>query len=164
MARIPHAIREASVAFDQWADALQESADAMRSMATELRGIIARISELPDQAILEREAAARPRRGRVATVKETTATILREAAGEALHADTVLAEVRRRGYSLSERDPKATIVTALIRLARERDRGNSGEGVERLGVNYYRWVTSWDVPPPIAQPQPLGRSQTAPLQ
>ena len=50
-----------------------------------------------------------------------------------MHARDVVERLQRRGVPLSGRDPRATVVTALRRLAKE---GN----VEALGQNRYSWV------------------------
>jgi len=66
-----------------------------------------------------------------AGVKDTISEILRDSRVP-LHADAVLAQLRDRGVVISAADPKATVVTALIRLR------NAGQ-VEALGKNVYRW-------------------------
>lgn len=57
------------------------------------------------------EPARRP------TITEAVASVLVEH-GHPMHADEVMEELQRRGMELSEKDPKATVVTALVRGTR----------------------------------------------
>lgn len=48
------------------------------------------------------------------TVPQATMRLLREA-GRPMHADEIRRELEERGMTFSEKDPKATVVTALLR-------------------------------------------------
>ena len=100
-----------------------------KQLQDELRRVEQAISALA--GVIEGGGAPRQRSG---SVRETVTAILRDNGG-IMHADEVLAEARKRGLELSSRDPKATIVTALIRL---RDDGQ----VEAHGLNRYSWRKS----------------------
>lgn len=82
-------------------------------------------------------------------VKGAVEAIMRDSKGQRIHADQVLNEVRSRGIQVSAADPKATVVTALIRLARER----SAEGVWKLPRNYWVWSAT-------EPPDHVGREQS----
>ena len=97
-----------------------------RSLKEELKRIEEAIESL-DRVI----GPSSPKAGRRGSVKEAIAEVLEENAA-VMHADEILEAVKRRGVELSSRDPKATVVTALIRL---RDAGD----VEALGRNRWQW-------------------------
>ena len=70
-------------------------------------------------------------RKRSGGVKEAVIAVLQEK-GSAMHADDIVEAVRARGVQMSSADPKATVVTVLLRL---RDTGD----VLGLGRNNFRW-------------------------
>lgn len=98
-------------------------------------------------------SGASPAMGSQSVVKPAIIAILKRHSPEAIHADQVVEELRRDGIPLSAKDPKATAVTAMIRLAHERrnlvTHGIGAEGVEAMGGNRFRWVRG-----PSSAPQP----------
>ena len=70
-------------------------------------------------------------RKRSGGVKEAIMAVMQEH-GRAMHADDIVEAVKARGVQLSAADPKATVVTALLRLR------NTGD-VLGLGRNNFRW-------------------------
>lgn len=82
-------------------------------------------------------SAPSPRPG---SIRSVITDIVRERAGGTIHADEVLEELRRREVPLSEKDPKATVVTALLRLAKMREERGLSEGILRMGRNRFRWI------------------------
>ena len=71
------------------------------------------------------------RGGRRSRIKPLVLEVLREHGGE-MHADEIVSVLRKRGVEMSQKDPKGTVVTALLRIEKE-----TGE-VEALGRNRYR--------------------------
>lgn len=106
--------------------------------------------------------AGAPRR-RSSTIKPAIIEILKAHAPEAIHAGQVVAELRARGIPLSAKDPKATAVTAMIRMDRDRRAGDAYEGVEKLPGNMFRWVEWFKgvEPGPIARELPSEQSRAA---
>ena len=112
---------------------------ALQAAKAERRELQARVKDL-DRLIASLEqylgiggTERRPKRGgRRGYVKPAIIELLRDNGG-VMHARDVVERLQSRGVQLSGRDPRATVVTALLRLAKE---GN----VEALGKNRYRWV------------------------
>lgn len=77
---------------------------------------------------------------RRSVIRPAVTDVLRARAPELVHADEVLASLQARGIPLSQKDPKATVVTAMIRMDRERRTANQNEGVEKLPGNFFRWT------------------------
>jgi hypothetical protein len=109
---------------------LRQAKAALQARRRQLRDELKRVDEAIES--LDRVLGSAPQRAsRRGSVKAAVAEILKENAG-VMHADEILDMVRGRGIELSGQDPKATIVTALIRL---RDKGE----VMSLGRNKWRW-------------------------
>ncbi len=111
---------------------IRQAKMALQAKRKSLREELARV----EQAIRALEGVINvpvpARRKRSGGVKEAIAAVLRENGG-IMHADDILDAVKGRGVELSAADPKATIVTALLRL---RDAGE----VDALGKNRFRWL------------------------
>lgn len=88
-----------------------------------------------------RPTATRKSPGPSSVIKPAVSEILKAAQGQPVHASVILEGIQERGISVSEKDPKATIVTALLRMHRNRLLDRSAEGVEKMGKNYFRWVS-----------------------
>jgi hypothetical protein len=103
----------------------------------------------------ETRSASRGRRpGPASIIKPAIIEILKNAGGQPVHAQEILDAVKARGISVSEKDPKATIVTALLRMHRERmARGPHVEGVAKLGKNFFAWVEGEPTGDPPSEPQ-----------
>jgi hypothetical protein len=123
----------------------------LRALTDELQRIDSALAALRGNvrtAVAQRPAMRRfeelHSRKRASGVKATIEEIMQAAQGQALHADQVLEAIRARGIQVSAQDPKATIVTALLRLAREREAKQLPEGVWKLPRN--RWIWSDSAP------------------
>lgn len=93
-------------------------------------------SGFPGPVRIQQERRPATRQG--PTVRELITETLRNHEGP-MHANDVLASLQKRGITLSAKDPKATVVTALIRLARNRMERGEREGVIALGGNRFVW-------------------------
>jgi hypothetical protein len=113
-----------------------------------------------DRQIGSQLGPAREPGGR-SVIKPAVAAILKGHAPEAIHADQVVAELRERGVPLSHKDPKATAVTAMLRMDRDRRMHHSPSGIERLPGNMFRWIEATLRPDDPNEPKlPFGQSQT----
>lgn len=134
--------------------AIEEEEQALASMHDEREALDARIAEATQrltmfrrtlrvlEADLQRDRTAAIH-GRGAVKRAVRDMLIRESP-HFVHADDVLNELQRLGFALSEKDPKATVVTAMLRMARERERLGATEGVERKPGNLFRWVGKQD--------------------
>lgn len=111
-------IRQAKIALQAKRKSLREELSRVEQAIRALEGVI--------------NVPVPMRRKRSGGVKEAIATVLREHGG-VMHADDILDAVKNRGVELSSADPKATVVTALLRM---RDAGE----VDALGKNQFRWM------------------------
>lgn len=104
--------------------------DRRRKMLTDALGLVDEMLALLERAALGNERPKpRPRRSRIRTA---IAEVLREAKSP-LHAAIIMSAVRMRGVPLSDKDPKGSVVTALLRMR------NDGE-VRLLGNNVFEWT------------------------
>lgn len=119
--------------------------EAVETILTEMDRLVASMSA---PRVRERKRAPGP----TSVIKPAIIEILKAHPGEPLHADAILAAVRAKGISVSEKDPKATIVTALLRMARTR--GEKESGVVKAGGNRFRWVEGENPSDPSTEPPP----------
>ena len=115
---------------------LKQALKALRAqrhqLTAELRKVDQGIAAL--EGIVEQPASGRPRSGgRKSAIKPVALAVLKEHGGP-MHADRIVEALQQRGVALSARDPKASVVTALIRMAKETSE------VRTLGQNRYVWV------------------------
>jgi len=110
-----------------------------RELTEELKRVDQAIRALDE--VMGASTPTRSRGKRSSGVKEAIISVLRES-GHTMHADDIVEAVKARGIRLSAADPKATVVTGLLRL---RDAGE----VMALGRNQFRWRS--DEPP---EPEP----------
>ena len=101
-----------------------------RALRDELKNIEQAIEAI-DRAIAS-GAAPLTRAPRVGTVKEAVANVVRTSP-RPIHANDIVLALQAQGIELSPKDPKGTVVTALIRLRNARQ-------VEAMGRNTYRWI------------------------
>jgi hypothetical protein len=117
--------------------AIDTALKALRS----LPGVMAQMSSIPSA----------PQK-RSSGIKAAVIEILKENRGIPIHADAVLSAVRARGIQLSAVDPKATIVTALIRMAQARENKGEAEGVYKLPRNTWVWEERYKgIPSPASE-------------
>ncbi|MCC6381959.1 MAG: hypothetical protein IT304_05585 [Dehalococcoidia bacterium] len=140
-------------------EALIQARDSLLQRRNQLHAEIVRIETaikslteiIGDEPIPKQRTIAQPRmasgpRGR-GQIKPAIQQILRERAPEAIHANEVVAELRRRGLELSAKDPKATAVTAMIRMDAARRETGAKEGILKLPGNMYLWLRPGDAIP-----------------
>ncbi len=132
---------------------LQARRKNLANQLASIDGTLVELDRLIGQLVNPRRNASATKPGPQSVIKPAIEEILRAAQGEALHADQILEGVRAKGISVSKRDPKATIVTALLRMHRQRMAEGSKTGVEKLGGNRFRWIQDDSDSP--SEPQPL---------
>jgi len=121
---------------------IRQAKTALQAKRKQLREELARV----EQAIraLESVSPVSVRRKRSGGVKGAIVEVLRENGG-VMHADDIVEAVKARGVQLSAADPKATVVTALLRLRDSND-------VKALGRNMFKWQAKDDDRYPIIVP------------
>lgn len=145
---------------------LNQIIELLESLPATSRGIGISLHMAPLKASPAGSATdAVSRRKSHGVVKPVVVEVLKAHAPHFMHADEVVAEVRARGVPLSEKDPKATVVTAMLRLAREAEIKRLAEGVERIEGNRFRWYTTYEATQArraaSEQPQPSELSRSA---
>lgn len=116
--------------------ALREKAQASLDDLDQRRAGTARVLMSIDRALadLENQTEILPppvRRRRRSRIKSAIETVLKDARTP-LHADVIRSILESQGVELSEKDPKGTVVTALLRMR------NDGE-IVLLGGNVFQW-------------------------
>ena len=103
--------------------------------AQALENLVRAISMLDASVSEESKSGATPiKRARRSRVRGAIEQVLKVADGP-MHADQIMSAVAARGVQLSQKDPKATVVTALLRMRAD------GE-VVLLGQNVFEWVAA----------------------
>lgn len=116
---------------------LQE-AERLRAIVASLDAVLALIDQAESGSRdLNLDHPGSQRIKRQDTVKARVERAVREARGRPIHANEILHALQAEGVRLSEKDPKATVVTALLRLSRAASAAD--EGVQSLGENTYIW-------------------------
>jgi hypothetical protein len=135
-------------------DALERAQRTVVTRRKRLVGEINRLDKLTDELDRTLKALRQPGASTVdrqpgprSRIKPVIEEVLRAARGSPVHATDILEAVRARGIPLSAKDPKATIVTALIRMDRQRAATGAREGVKRMGGNQFVWVVEGSGPP-----------------
>lgn len=115
--------------------AIRDARDALvrrrRELNQELKQIEYALNALNGVLNLAQTPAS-SKSGPPSRIKPEIELVLREADGP-LHANDIMHALAERGIQMSAKDPKATVVTALIRMA------NAGV-VRSLGGNTFQWV------------------------
>ncbi len=123
----------------------------LENQLTTVKGILDQLDHLIGDMVEPQRTGRKP--GPTSVIKPIIINILKAANGAPVHADTIMEGVRAEGIALSEKDPKATIVTALLRMHRNRMAHGETEGVEKLGGNRFRWIAAAEGPASSNEPQ-----------
>jgi hypothetical protein len=135
--------------------ALGEALDMLRAIPPSLDLVRISIDFGPSGAEMPRPRSTPESRKTHGIIKPAVIAVLKAHAPNSVHASDVVAELRAKGIPLSAKDPKATAVTAMIRLARERRARGWPSGVEQLPGNLFRWVETSGTPSDAGQPSSL---------
>lgn len=135
---VSRTLAEAREAIVKARDEMLERVNIFNQML-ELMDRAERLDGATATSLAPRKVSRRAVSHRGPTVRQMIQDILR-ASGRQMHANEIVEALQSQGVELSAKDPKATVVTALLRLSRvTAEQPGPKEGVFALGGNMFLW-------------------------